>query len=55
MEKFLESLIYLLYPELEAGVSKVNYVKNLGKEFAKLKHVIGERLSFNWRDYSYFD
>lgn len=38
MEKFLESLIYLLYPELKANISKLSrIVKNLGKEFAKFE------------------
>ena len=47
MEKFLESLIYLLYPELKANISKLSrIVKNLGKEFAKFDNIyIGERLS----------
>lgn len=47
MEKFLESLIYLLYPELKANVSKLSrIVKNLSKEFAKFDNIyIGERLS----------
>ncbi len=49
MEKFLESLIYLLYPELKANVSKLSrIVKNLSKEFAKIENIyIGERLSLD--------
>jgi hypothetical protein len=49
MEKFLESLIYLLYPELKANISKLSrIVKNLSKEFAKIENIyIGERLSLD--------
>lgn len=47
MEKFLESLIYLLYPELKANISKLSrIVKNLGKEFAKFENIyVDGRLS----------
>lgn len=46
-EKFLESLIYLLYPDLKTVRSKLDrIVKNLSKEFAKFDNIyIGERLS----------
>jgi hypothetical protein len=49
MEKFLESLIYLLYPELKANISKLSrIVKNLSKEFSKIENIyIGERLSLD--------
>lgn len=49
MEKFLESLIYLLYPELKENISKLSrIVKNLSKEFAKIENIyIGERLSLD--------
>lgn len=47
LEKFLESLIYLSYPELKANVSKLGrIVKNLSKEFSKFDNIyVGERLS----------
>lgn len=47
MEKFLESLIYLLYPELKANISKLSrIVKNLGKEFAQFENIyVDGRLS----------
>lgn len=47
MERFLESLIYLLYPDLKTVRSKLDrIVKNLSKEFAKFDSIyIGERLS----------
>lgn len=62
MEKFLESLIYLLYPDLKANVSKLRrIVKNLSKEFAKFENIyidarlsLGEGytivISFDYRD-----
>ena len=48
-ERFLESLIYLLYPDLKTVRSKLDHiVKNLSKEFAKIENIyIGERLSLD--------
>lgn len=48
-ERFLESLIYLLYPDLKTVRSKLDrIVKNLSKEFAKIENIyIGERLSLD--------
>lgn len=47
MEKFLESLIHLLYPKLKTNLSKLNrIVKNLSKEFSKFENIcIDESLS----------
>lgn len=48
-ERFLESLICLLYPDLKTVRSKLDHiVKNLSKEFAKIENIyIGERLSLD--------
>ena len=48
-ERFLESLIYLLYLDLKTVRSKLDHiVKNLSKEFAKIENIyIGERLSLD--------